>query len=921
MHFQESPTSWPLRISTSSGPLALLAWMISVIFTISGCGNGGETQPPRGIPSIVTQPESQNVTPGQYVALRTVASGTGDLHYQWRKDGSVLGSDSPLLEFTSVHASDAGEYSVTISNAVGSRLSDTAVLTVARLSSPTLTTFIPSTGPEGTMVTLSGSNLTGTTAVTFNGTNASSFTVVDATQITAQVPHMASTGAIGVISPGGTAISATVFTVTVRTTPTITAFTPASGPVGTEVTITGTNLSGITSLSFNGTACTNFQVISSTEITAQVSVGTTTGAIAVTTPTGPAMSYSYFTVTSGNVWGPADRAYDVRIGMGADASGKPILDTPTSYGAKYVYCDPVNGNDAWTGSSGQLVGGSNGPVKSPDVAWRMLTAGAGDWLMLANTANFREGFGDVPDRSGVNAAHPTVITTYTPTTWASHVGDRSGLIQLGWDGVQGPTKTLLYSHPSMQFMVMENVYFYNHENLSTVNSGYNSHQVTILSLPQSESKMMLFYNVRFKGSPVGLQGDYHANAESISTGLFTNGSATVTGVTVSAGDPAASGNGLGTEGPNGGIPEDTKTTSVSGSTVVMSKAFTGVSGVHPFHTGMPAYFANDIVFRHCSFGFGFSPGGQHGNGLFMGATRNITVEDCVFHHNGWQGADRDAVAVDAGSSPDIFKQNAYFSTTTFGTIFRRNVSGYASLTGLQLRGGGVCTDNVFLSNPINLIVGKGDHYNAFRPFGVPYLVARNVVSGSAPVDSGHPAGTGLNFGNTQGGPPVFDHGGLVSGGEAYHNLISNVGPQTLSIYNIFPFEVQGDFPQPNRVDWHDNIQFGWHIAGGGDTTLAGYWTGQLTTNGAYYTISRSNNLWDRENAGTQVINVLGATSHDTGNSIVSAGDFADSTRSGITYAPAHGFASESAMLDAALDAPVQPWAQQIGDYIRAGFNR
>ena len=855
------------------------------------------------------------------MTFRTVASGTGELHYQWRKDGSLLGLDATLLEIASVQPSDAGNYTVTVSNAVGSRLSDTATLTLARMSSPTLTTFTPSAGPVGTVVTLTGTNLIGTTEVTFNGTNATTFGVSNATQITAQVPHNASTGTIGIVCPGGNAVSSAIFTITSRTVPTITSFSPASGPVGTLVFITGTNLLGITSVSFNGTSCANFHIINSTQMTAEVSVGTATGAISLTTSTGTATSYSFFTITTGGVWGPADTAFDVRIGTGSDASGKPLLDAPTSYGAKYVYCDPVNGDDMWTGSSGQLVGGSNGPVKSPNVAWALLSAGAGDWLMLANTAIFHDGFGDVPDRSGVDAAHPTVITTYTPATWASHVGDRTGLIQLGWDGAHGPTKTLLSPHPAMQFMVMENIYFFNHENMSTGISAYNSHQVTILSIPKSESKMMLFYNVRFKGSPVGMQGDFQANAESISSGLFSTGSNMLTHVVVISGDPPTSGNGLATEGPNGGIPEDTKTSAVSGSTIVMSKAFTGLSGMHAFQTHMPAYFENDIVFRHCSFGYGTSSGSGHGQGLFMGATRNITIEDCIFHHNGWQGPDRDAVFVNEGSAPDIFKHNAYFGTTTFGTVFRRNISGYASLNGLQLRGGGVCTDNVFLSNPINLIVGKGDHYNVFRPFGVPYVVARNVLSGSASVNSGFPSGKGIHFGNTNDGAPVYEHGSLVSGGEAYHNIISNVGPQTVSRFNIFPFEVQGDFPQPNSVNWHDNIQFGWHILGGEDTTLASYWTGQLTINGAYYTVSRRDNLWDQELAGTRVINVLGATSHDTANSVVTAGDFPDSTRSGITFAEAYGFASESAMLDAALDAPLQPWAQQIGDYIRAGFNR
>ena len=71
---------------------------------------------------------------------------------------------------------------------------------------------IPSSGTVGTAIVITGQNFTGATAVAFNGV-AASFTANSATQITATVPAAATTGPITVTTPGGTAQSATTFTV------------------------------------------------------------------------------------------------------------------------------------------------------------------------------------------------------------------------------------------------------------------------------------------------------------------------------------------------------------------------------------------------------------------------------------------------------------------------------------------------------------------------------------------------------------------------------------------------------------------------------------------------------------------------------------------------------------------------------------
>jgi uncharacterized repeat protein (TIGR03803 family) len=59
---------------------------------------------------------------------------------------------------------------------------------------------------------------------------------------------------------------------------------PTSSTVGTTVIILGNNLTGTTSVTFNGTPAT-FTVVSNTEITTTVPSGATTGEVQVTTPT------------------------------------------------------------------------------------------------------------------------------------------------------------------------------------------------------------------------------------------------------------------------------------------------------------------------------------------------------------------------------------------------------------------------------------------------------------------------------------------------------------------------------------------------------------------------------------------------------------------------------------------------------------
>lgn len=157
---------------------------------------------------------------------------------------------------------------------------------------PTLTALSSSIGTRGTSVTITGTGFTWATQVQFNGITAV-FTIVNNTTITTTVPSTATTGLVTVTSPAGLATSSGVYTVVLA--PTVTSFTPSSGPAGSTVSISGTNFQFVTNVRFNGLDAV-YTVNSSTLITAIVPNGATTGAISVVNGSGTGTSGTNYTV-------------------------------------------------------------------------------------------------------------------------------------------------------------------------------------------------------------------------------------------------------------------------------------------------------------------------------------------------------------------------------------------------------------------------------------------------------------------------------------------------------------------------------------------------------------------------------------------------------------------------------------------------
>src|SRR5205085_2743577 len=128
---------------------------------------------------------------------------------------------------------------------------------------PAISSFFPTSGDPGTIVNVTGTNLSGATAVTFNGTPATTFSSV-ATLVT---------GTVGVTNPGGSAFSSSTF----KVLPKLTSFSPGSGAEFSSVTITGSGFTDVSAVKFNGVAAWSYSVDSPTQITATVPPQATTG--------------------------------------------------------------------------------------------------------------------------------------------------------------------------------------------------------------------------------------------------------------------------------------------------------------------------------------------------------------------------------------------------------------------------------------------------------------------------------------------------------------------------------------------------------------------------------------------------------------------------------------------------------------------
>jgi sugar lactone lactonase YvrE len=179
----------------------------------------------------------------------------------------------------------------------GSRLLSGPIFTVILTN---IASLQPSAGPSGTTVTINGTGFNtdlSQVVLKFNGVPAVIQSITE-TQIVAVVPQNATTGSIS-IKYGKREIYGPVFTVQAVQPLSLVSFTPASGPVGTTVTLTGTGFDATlagTVVTFNGVVASMVSA-SSIEIVVIVPNASTTGDL-VLTVNGFQINGGTFTVTT-----------------------------------------------------------------------------------------------------------------------------------------------------------------------------------------------------------------------------------------------------------------------------------------------------------------------------------------------------------------------------------------------------------------------------------------------------------------------------------------------------------------------------------------------------------------------------------------------------------------------------------------------
>ena len=134
---------------------------------------------------------------------------------------------------------------------------------------------------------------------------------------------------------------------------------------------------------------------------------------------------------------------------------------------------------------------------------------------------------------------------------------------------------------------------------------------------------------------------------------------------------------------------------------------------------------------------------SHSQGLYVDHVANLVVEQNLFDHNGWNSSV-------SGAIPTIFNHNLYIQTTNGPAKVIGNIFANASSHGAQVRSGGTVIDNLFVRNPIGLVIGtSGGGGSASTVSSNAFLEGNDI--GNAP------RGWGIDVNPTTGPVQILDN--------------------------------------------------------------------------------------------------------------------------------------------------------------------
>ena len=304
--------------------------------------------------------------------------------------------------------------------------------TYSAASAPSVTGLATTAGSTagGTLVTITGSHLTGASAVAFGAVSVSNFTVVSDSTITVYAPSQGSgTVHVTVTTPSGTSTtsSADEFTYSAASAPSISGLATSTGPTtgGTAFTILGSYFTGVTAVTVDGIDVPSFTPNSDNSISAIVpNLAAGTYDVRVTTPSGTSgiVTADEFTVTNVTASAPAVTAID--LSTGSTAGGMTVNITGTNFSGatsvKFASTSAtfVTNSDTWITAT--VPAGSAGTVDITVTTnnGTSTTSGADEFTYLSTGAPTVTG---VSPSSGTTAGGASVAITGTNLSSASAV--------------------------------------------------------------------------------------------------------------------------------------------------------------------------------------------------------------------------------------------------------------------------------------------------------------------------------------------------------------------------------------------------------------------------------------------------------------------------------------------------------------------